>query len=95
MRTRRSPSRFRAMSAILRHIGDEADAADGGRGQDADAVGLVVERDVAGDDGKSSARQASPMPSMRADELAHDLGPLGVAEVQVVGDGERLGADGA
>src|SRR5690606_30444406 len=28
-----------------------------------------------------------------AHDLAHDLGPLGVAEVQVVGDGDRLGAD--
>ena len=26
------------------------------------------------------------------DELAHDLGPLGIAEVHVVGDGERIGA---
>ena len=33
------------------------------------------------------------MPWMRADELPHDLGPLGICEVQVVGDGERIGAD--
>ena len=33
------------------------------------------------------------MPCTRADELAHDLGPLGIGEVHVVGDGERVGAD--
>jgi hypothetical protein len=59
----------------------------------AGAVGLVVERDVARHDGEVEGRQASRMPSMAADELAHDLGPLRIAEVHVVGDGERQGAD--
>ena len=34
------------------------------------------------------------MPSMARDDLAHDLRPLGIAEVEVVGDGDRVGADG-
>ena len=34
------------------------------------------------------------MPRDAADELAHDLGPLGIAEVEVVGDGERPAAHG-
>ena len=44
--------------------------------------------------GKSSARQASPMPVMAVGELAHDAGFFGVAEIEVVGDGERGGAGG-
>jgi phosphoribosylformylglycinamidine synthase len=74
-------------------VGYEADPADGGRGRNADAVGLVVERDVAGDDGvvEHAARFAHAFDG--ADELPHDLGPLRVSEVEVVGDGERVGAD--
>ena len=34
------------------------------------------------------------MPRIEADELPHDLGPLRIAEVHVVGDGDRVGADG-
>ena len=37
--------------------------------------------------------QASAMPFTALDELAHDLGPLGIAEIHAVGDGERIGAD--
>ncbi len=35
------------------------------------------------------------MPVDAADELAHDLGPLRVAEIHAVGGGERPGADRA
>ena len=33
------------------------------------------------------------MPFTALDELAHDLGPLRIAEIHAVGDGERIGAD--
>ena len=65
-----------------------------GRGRDADAVGLVVERDVARDDRVVEHAAGFRHALHGADELAHDLGALGVGEVHVVGDGERIGADG-
>ena len=42
-----SPARFSARSTALRRVGDQPDAADHRRRQDAAAVGLVVERDIA------------------------------------------------
>ena len=78
----------------LRPVGDEADAADGRGRQDAAAVGLVVERDVARDDREVERAAGLADAFDGVDELAHDLGPLGVAEVEVVGRGDRLGADG-
>ena len=45
-----------------REIVEQADAADGRRRQDRAAVGLVVERDVAGHDREIERRAASPMP---------------------------------
>ena len=44
--------------------------------------------------GKSSARAASPMPVQAADELAHRLRLLGIAEIEIVGQRERARADG-
>jgi hypothetical protein len=73
---------------------DQADAADRGRRQDGLAVGLVVERDVARDDGEIERRAGLADALHRANELPHDLGRFGIAEVQVVGDGERIGAGG-
>ena len=93
----RSAGRLRSsarMSAMLRRIGNEADAADRGRRRNADAVRLVVERDVARDDGIVERAAGFRHAAHAADELAHDLGPLGIGEVHVVGDGERIGADG-
>ena len=78
---------------VARDVVEHADAADGRGRQDADAVGLVVERDVARHD-REVERPAGLADALEAaDELAHHLGLLGVAEVEVVGDGERLGAD--
>src|SRR5688572_25388878 len=74
-------------------IGEKADAADRRRRQDGLALRLVVERDVAGDDGELErpARFADALDG--AHELPHDRGPLGVAEVEVVCDGERRRAN--
>jgi hypothetical protein len=69
---------------------DQADAADGGRRQDRLAIGLVVERDIAGDDREIERRQASPMPSMAHDELAHDFRAFRIAEIEVVGGRQRF-----
>ena len=56
-----------------RHVVDEADAADGGGRQDALAVGLVVERDVAGHD-REVERPAGLADALQAaDELTHRL----------------------
>ena len=72
----------------------QADAADGRGGQDRLAVGFVVKRHVARHDGEveRAARLADAFD--RADELAHDLGLFGVAEVEVVGRGQGRRAAG-
>jgi hypothetical protein len=56
------------------------------------AVGLVVERDVAGDDREVERAAGLADAFDGADELAHDLRALGIAEVEVVGGRERQGA---
>ncbi len=75
-------------------IVEHADAADGRGRQDRPALGLVVERDVAGDDGEVEFAAGLADAADAADELAHDLRPLGIAEIEVVGDGQRQRADG-
>src|SRR5262249_36739254 len=75
-------------------VGNESDAADRWRGRNGDAVGLVVERDVARDDGEGERRAGPGHAFDRLGELSHDLGTLGIAEIHAVGDGERAGADG-
>ena len=74
------------------HVGDEADAADDRRGVDRAAVRLVVERDVARDD-RDAERLARGRHALdRLGQLPGDLRLLGVAEVEAVGDRERLAA---
>ena len=62
---------------------------DGRRREDRDAVRLVVERDVPGDDGRLERAAREREAPHRRGELAEDLGPLGVAEVEAVRDRER------
>ena len=59
------------------------------------ALGLVVERDVAADDREVEGAAGLGHAFDAADELAHDLGPLRVAEIHAVGGRERGGADRA
>src|SRR5260370_1323495 len=68
-------------------VGAEALPADGGRGQDRAAIGLVVERDVARHHREVEGLAGVGDAADRAHELAHDLRPLGVAEIEIVGDG--------
>ena len=77
----------------LADVLDHADRADGRRRQDRTALGLVVERDVARHDGEVEHLAGLGHAHDGAGELAHDLGLLRVAEVHVVGDGERRRAD--
>ena len=95
-----SPGALEGDADRLPPVLDQADAADRGRGEDrlAGAVlglGLVVERDVAGDDREVERAAGLGHALDAADELAHDLGPLRVAEIHAVGGGERAGADRA
>ena len=71
----------------------QADPADGGGRQDGPAVGLIVERHVAGHHREIQRPAGFRDPAHAADELAHDLGPFRIAEIEVVGEGERGGAD--
>ena len=74
-------------------IGNQSDAADHRGRQDSSAARLVVERHIAGYHRVGEGETRFPHALDRADELAHDLGPLRVAEIHVVGDRQRLGAD--
>ena len=74
-------------------VGHEPDAADDGRRVDRAAVGVVVERDVPRDD-RDAERLAGERHALdRLGELPADLRLLGVAEVEAVGEAERLAAD--
>ena len=83
----------------LRPIVEQPDAADRRRRQDGAAaarrLALVVEADVAAHDREVERAAGFAHAFEAADELRHDLGPLGVAEVEAVGDRERPGADRA
>ena len=73
---------------------DQPDPADGGGGQDARAVGFVIERDIARDDGEGKGGAGGTDALDRAHQLPHDLRLFGVAEVQVVGGGQGGGPHG-
>src|SRR5690242_2506597 len=75
-------------------IRQEADTANGRRWQDRLPVGLVVERDIARNDREVEHPAGFANALDGLDECAHDLGPLRVAKVEVVSDGDRIGADG-
>ena len=72
---------------------EQTDAADGRRRQDRPAVGLVVERDIAGHDREIERAAGFADAADAADELAHDFRPLRIAEIEVVGDRQRPRAD--
>src|SRR4051794_17993188 len=79
---------------------EQAYAADRRRREDGEAaavlvLGLVVEADVAAHDREVEGAAGFGHTLEAADELAHDLGPLRVAEVEAVGDRKRLRADRA
>src|SRR5437763_799807 len=68
---------------------DQADPADSRRREDRLAravlrLGLVVEGDVAAHDREIERAAGLGHPVDTADELAHDLGPLGIAEIHAV-----------
>ena len=70
-----------------------ADEADDRRRVDRALGALVVERDVAAHDRDPERAAGVAEPGDRARELPGDVRLLGVAEVQAVGEPERLGAD--
>ena len=86
-RRRLTPARRRGAYVL-----EQADAADDGRRVDRAPVGLVVERDVAGDDRHPQRLARLGHPLDRLDELPGDRALLRVAEVEAVGEAERLGA---
>ena len=75
-------------------VGQQADRADGRGRRNGDAVGLVVEADIARHDGEveRAARLGHAVDGPH--DLAHDFGPLRIAEVEVVGDGDGARAHG-
>ena len=95
-----SPSALKAIVAAFAQSSIRPTPPIAGRRQDGAAaavlgLGLVVERDVARDDREVERAAGLGHALDAADELAHDLGPLRIAEVHAVGGGERAGADRA
>ncbi len=72
-----------------RHRVGEAEDADHRCGVDVDTVGLVVEGDVAADDGDPERLAGRRHPLDGLPELPHHLRLLRIPEVQVVDEGER------
>ena len=70
-----------------------ADQADDRRRVDRAAVGLVVERDVAADNRHAELLARIGKSPGRAVKLPGDRRLLGIAEVEAVGEAERLGPD--
>src|ERR1035437_5948047 len=62
--------------------------ADDGRGVDAAAEGFVVEADIAAGDGRVEEAAGLGHAFDGLDELGHDFGALGVAEVEAIGGGD-------
>ena len=87
-----SPSAGEAEPARAGRVGQLADHADDRRRVDRAAAALVVERDVAAHDRHAERAAGVAEPGHRAGELPGDVRLLGVAEVQAVGQPERLGA---
>ena len=81
---------FSTRRATLEDI-DEPDHADHRRGVDVAATGLVVEADVATDDGDVERPGRFGHAVDRLRELPHHLGVLRVAEVEAVDQGDRPG----
>ena len=92
-RRRRRPRRPRASRrGTSRTSGTSPTQPTTGVGWIARAVGLVVERDVSGHD-RNAERLAGARHALdRLGQLPGDLGPLRIAEVEAVGDGERPAA---
>ncbi len=74
-------------------IVDDPNAADRRRRQNGLAVGLVVERDVAADHREAELAAGFGHALDGAHDLAHDLRPLRVAEIEVVSHRKRACAD--
>src|SRR5262249_26027221 len=72
-------SKRRRFGEIVEHT----DAADRGRRQDRPSVGLVVERDVAGDDREVERAAGLANALQAADELAHDFGRSGLPKLRL------------
>ena len=88
-----SPAALKARRRRLRDVVDEADAADRGRRRNPGAHRLVVERHVARDDREVERPRRLADALDAADQLAHGVGPLGIAEIEIVGQRQRPRAD--
>ncbi len=84
-----------SVAPALRHVAhvlEQPDAADDRSRVDRATVGLVVERDIAGHDRHAQRLASLRHPLDRLGELPGDLALLGVAEVEAIGQPDRLGA---
>ena len=75
-------------------VGQQAHGADRRCRRNGRAIGLVVEADVPAHDREIQFPAGQGHAVNGPDDLAHDLGALGISEIQVVGDGDRISADG-
>ena len=82
-----SPRALKVRRNGLGYVVQNADDAKNRRGIDAFAAGLVVERNVAAGDGRDERGAGFGDAVDGGRELGHDLGLLGIAEVEAVGGG--------
>src|SRR5215467_12665021 len=72
---------------------EQSDAADRWCRQNGAAIGFVIERDIPRHDWKVERATGLADAAHTADELTHDLRPLRIAEVEIVGERQRLRTD--
>ena len=87
-----SPSRRHGARRRRLELVDQTHDADDRRGVDVAAARLVVEADVAADDGRSSARHASLMPSTTSENCHITSGCSGLPKFRQFTSATRLGA---
>ena len=71
-------------------IGDHADPTDRRRWQNPNTIGFIVQTDISRNHRKIQCPAGLGHALDAADELPHDLGALGIAEVHAIGDRQRF-----
>ena len=84
---------FEGKAGKTGHIRQHTDSADGRRGQNTAAIGFVIQRHIARHDRKIERQTGLADPLQATDKLAHRIGPFGIAEIEIVGNRQRLAAD--
>src|SRR5258706_12963040 len=86
--------RFQSERRDVLGVGDKPTPANRWRGWNGDAVRLIIEGDVSGDDGEIEHAASLSHPFNAGGKLGHDFRALRITEVHAIGKRERLRARG-